>query len=222
MHTAHNVAYENIFTEINTCIDSDDKLHPNAVEFIVKKWESVKERGYAGIIALDADFDENVIGSGFPKGMTETTLSGYYAGGGTGDKKLIYRTDIMKAYPPYPVFDGEKYVALAYKYRLIDQAYKLAVLNEVDCLVEYQPDGHGRGMWKEYLRSPRGFAAWRKVCMQYPESKKRLVVDCIHYVSSSLLAKNNRFILESPRKVLTVLCIPAGALLACLVKRKNA
>lgn len=28
MHTAHNVAYENIDTELNVCIDSDDELAP--------------------------------------------------------------------------------------------------------------------------------------------------------------------------------------------------
>ena len=30
--------------------------------------------------------------------------------GGSGDKKLVYRTDIINKYP-YPVFEGEKYVA---------------------------------------------------------------------------------------------------------------
>ena len=221
MHTAHNVAYENIHTELNTCIDSDDRMTPDAVELILDKWAQVRVRGYAGLIALDADFDGNVIGKGFPEGMEETTLSGYYAGGGSGDKKLVYRTDVINSYPPYPVFEGEKYVALAYKYRLIDQQYKLAVLDQVVCEVEYQADGHSTGMWKEYLRSPRGFAAWRKVCMQYPMSTKRLLVDCMHYVSSSLIAGNRRFIQESPRKALTVLMVPAGALLAYAVRRKN-
>lgn len=221
MHTAHNVAYENIRTELNTCIDSDDRMPPDAVELILDKWAQVRDRGYAGLIALDADFDGNVIGKGFPEGMRETTLSGYYAGGGLGDKKLVYRTDVINSYPAYPVFEGEKYVALAYKYRLIDQQYKLAVLDQVVCEVEYQADGHSTGMWKEYLRSPRGFAAWRKVCMQYPMSTKRLLVDCMHYVSSSLIAGNRRFIQESPRKALTVLMVPAGALLAYAVRRKN-
>ena len=210
MHTAHNVAYENIRTELNTCIDSDDRMPPDSVELILDKWAQVKDQGYAGMIALDADFDGNVIGADFPEGMKETTLSGYYAGGGSGDKKLVYRTDVINSYPAYPVFEGEKYVALAYKYRLIDQQYKLAVLDQVVCEVEYQADGHSTSMWREYLRSPRGFAAWRKVCMQYPESKKRLVVDCMHYVSSSLIAGNRRFIQESPKKALTVLMVPAG------------
>lgn len=31
MHTAHNTAYENIDTELNVCVDSDDYMPDNAV-----------------------------------------------------------------------------------------------------------------------------------------------------------------------------------------------
>ena len=220
MHTAHNTAYENIDTELNTCIDSDDRLAAGAVRKILTKWESVRDRGYAGIIGLDSDFDGQIIGKGFPEGMTETSVIGYYAAGGSGDKKLVYRTEIINKYPSYPVFEGEKYVALSYKYRLIDQDYKMAVLDEILCNVEYQPDGSSNTMWRQYLKNPKGWAFWRKVCMQYPISRKRMVVDCINYVSSSLLYKNRRFIAESPRKLLTILCIPAGAFLAGIIKTR--
>lgn len=220
MHTAHNIAYEHIDTELNTCIDSDDKLAPGAVEKILRKWEQVKERGYAGIIALDADLDGNLIGKGFPERLTETTVIGYYAAGGSGDKKLIYRTDIINQYPPYPVFEGEKYVSLAYKYRLIDQTYKLAVLNDVLCNVEYQPDGSSNTMWRQYLQNPKGFAFWRKIGMKYPYSTKRLVIDCIHYCSSCIIAHNKNYIKESPRKLLTVACTIPGAFLAAITKKK--
>lgn len=220
MHTAHNTAYENIQTELNVCIDSDDCLAEGAVKKILDMWDKVRDKGYAGLIGLDADFQGEIIGQGFRSNLKETTLSAYYAAGGAGDKKLVYRTDIINQYPPYPVFEGEKYVALAYKYRLIDQEYKLAVLDEVLCNVEYQEDGSSGTMWKQYLKSPKGFAFWRKICMQYPMSKKRLFVDCVHYVSSSILAHNKKFIAESPKRVLTVLAIPFGIILTLEVKRK--
>lgn len=220
MHTAHNAAYEVIDTELNVCIDSDDCLAADSVKKILDKWSIVKDLGYAGIIGLDADMNGNIIGKGFPDGMTETTLSGYYATGGSGDKKLVYRTDIIRNYPPYPVFEGEKYVALAYKYRLIDQDYKLAILDEVLCNVEYQADGSSGTMWKQYLKNPKGFAFWRKVCMQYPTSKKRKIIDCIHYCSSSILAGNHHFISESPDKILTFFCSPLGLLLTHIVKKE--
>lgn len=221
MHTAHNTAYELIDTELNVCIDSDDCLAENAVEKILTAWDAVKDKGYAGLIGLDADMNGNLIGKGFPEGLKETTLCGYYAAGGAGDKKLVYRTDIIRQYPPYPVFEGEKYVALAYKYRLIDQDYQLAVLNEVLCKVEYQADGSTGTMWKQYLRNPKGFAFWRKISMTYPQSRKRLFVDCVHYVSSSLIAGNREFIAQSPRRLPTVLAIPFGTVLSVLTRIKG-
>lgn len=222
MHTAHNVAYENITTELNVCIDSDDRLAAGAVTKIKNKWNKVKNKGYAGIIGLDADLNTGrVIGKGFPKGMKETTLGGYYAGGGQGDKKLVYRTDIINSVPSYPVFPGEKYVGLAYKYTLIDQKYKLSVLNEVLCDVEYQADGSSGTMYQQYLKNPKGFAFYRKICMQYPISTKRLVMDCIHYCSSSFIIKNKEYVKESPRKLLTVICTPFGLLLTAMIKRKT-
>ena len=218
MHTAHNTAYENIDTELNICIDSDDRMAQGAVKKILEKWSQVRDKGYAGIIGLDADMNNGkIIGNGFPEGMTETTLSGYYSHGGSGDKKLVYRTDVINKYPPYPVFEGENYVALAYKYRLIDQDYKLAVLNEILCDVEYQADGSSMNMLNQYYRNPKGFAFWRKVCMKYPESEKRVFLDCIHYVSSSIISKNRRFISESPRKGLTIAAIPFGVVLTLYI-----
>lgn len=220
MHTAHNVAYRNIDTELNVCIDSDDALADGAIKAILEKWATVKEKGYAGIIALDAFFDGTIIGTGFKDNLFDTTLQEYYGKGGKGDKKLVYRTDVINQYPEYPVFEGEKYVALAYKYRMIDQDYKLAVLNTVVCLVEYQPDGHGRTMFSQYINNPKGFAFWRKICMQYPESKKRQFVDCVHYVSSSILCRNKGFIKESPKKIMTVFAIPFGWVLSKYIRLK--
>ena len=220
MHTAHNMAYENITTELNVCVDSDDCMAEDGVAKILKKWDEVKDSGYAGIIGLDADMNGKIIGKSFPKSMKETTLMEYYAMGGAGDKKLVYRTDIIKKYPPYPVFEGEKYVALAYKYRLIDQDYKLAVLPQVLCNVEYQEDGSSGTMWKQYLKNPKGFAFWRKICMRYPESRKRKIVDCIHYCSSSQIAKDKWYIRESPAKFMTFLCSPLGVVLTMMVKHK--
>ena len=220
MHTAHNMAYENITTELNVCVDSDDCMAEDGVAKILKKWDEVKDSGYAGIIGLDADMNGKIIGKSFPKSMKETTLMGYYAMGGAGDKKLVYRTDIIKKYPPYPVFEGEKYVALAYKYRLIDQDYKLAVLPQILCNGEYQEDGSSGTMWKQYLKNPKGFAFWRKICMRYPESRKRKIVDCIHYCSSSQIAKDKWYIRESPAKFMTFLCSPLGVVLTMMVKHK--
>ena len=220
MHTAHNTAYENIITELNTCIDSDDYMPDNAVELIVNCWTDNRDKDYSGIIALDfADSTKKVIGKPLPN-QKSTTLVGYYNNGGFGDKKLIYRTDIIRQTPPYPVFQGEKYVALAYKYYLIDEDYELKILNENVCFVDYQLDGSSTNMYRQYIRNPRGFAFWRKEQMKHAVSFRQRLKACVHYVSSSIISKNKSFIRESPFKLLTAIATPAGIVLTCYIRKK--
>ena len=93
MHTAHNTAYENIETELNVCIDSDDFMLDDAVEKIVDFWKKNGSEEYAGIIALDVyKSNRKVIGKELPC-FKSTTLMGYYNNGGMGDKNLY--TELM-------------------------------------------------------------------------------------------------------------------------------
>ena len=220
MHTAHNMAYRMIDTELNVCIDSDDMLAEDAVEKIVDFWEKYGDDKYAGIVGLDSDLQGNLIGKDFPIDLKSTTLSGYYQNGGAGDKKLVYRTEIMQSYPEYPVFEGEKYVGLDYKYLLCDQEYELLVMNEVLCNVEYQADGSSANMFRQYLNNPKGFAFLRTVYMKYDKTIKRKFMNCIHYVSSSIISKNKKFLKETPEKGLTILAIPFGIALTFYIKQQ--
>lgn len=218
MHGAHNTAYRNILTELNVCIDSDDYMPDNAIELIVNFWKENKREDLAGIVGLDCRKDGSIIGTAFGADLKETTLSGYYAKGGKGDKKLVYRTDIIRQYPEYPIFEGEKYVGLAYKYMLIDQDFKLAVLNEPLVVVEYQPDGSSNSMYRQYWNNPRGFAFYRKTEMLLAPSLKRRFISCIHYVSSSIISRDKRFLSNSPQKVLTIFALPAGLCLYMYIR----
>ncbi len=214
MHGAHNTAYRNIQTELNTCIDSDDYMPDDAVEKIITFWQSHKDEKYAGIIGLDIAPSGAVIGQKFPQELKETTLRGYYEDlNGSGDKKLVYRTDVVKRYPEYPIFPGEKYVGLAYKYHCIDEDYPLLVLNEPLVIVDYQMDGSSSGMWKQYWNNPKGFAFFRKYEMVHTRSMKRMFMENIHYVSHSIRSSNKKFLKESPLPFLTFLCIIPGSLL---------
>ncbi len=220
MHGAHNAAYRLIKTELNTCIDSDDYMPDDAVEKIVDFWKANGNGKVAGIIALDVDFNGQLIGTKFPQDMKQTTLNGFYCHGGRGDKKLIYRTEVICSYPEYPLFKGEKYVSLAYKYELIDQDYKLLTLNEPVCCVNYQPDGSTMNMFRQYIRNPQGFAFIRKQSMVLAPTAKRRFIEAVHYVSSSIMLHNKHFIKESPRPWMVICAIPFGILLHRYIKFK--
>ena len=221
MHEAHNTAYRNIHTELNTCIDSDDWMPDDAVEKIVSFWNLHGSDKVAGIVGLDATESGILIGEKFPEDLKETTLRGYYEDlKGTGDKKLVYRTSVICNVPEYPLFEKEKYVGLIYKYHLVDEQYPLLVSNDVYVIVDYQDDGSSRGMWRQYWNNPQGFAFLRKFDMQQTRSLKRKIIDNIHYVSHSIRSGNWQFFNESPMKWLTTFSILPGLLLYMINRHK--
>ncbi len=213
MHGAHNTAYKNICTELNICIDSDDYMPKDAIEKIVHLWSEKGSQKVAGIVGLDYTTDGDLIGTKFPEGKNEITLSGFYSSGGLGDKKLVYRTEVIKQYPDYPVFEGEKYFSLGYKYLLIDQDYSLLALNEPLVIVEYQLDGSSYNMYRQYWNNPNGFMFLRKEHMKYYQSIMKKFKSGVHYVSHCLRARRFNELLATPCPVLTFAAIPFGVFL---------
>ena len=223
MHGGHNAAYRLIETTLNVCIDSDDCMAEEAIQKILDSWETIKDNpGFAGLVGLDADESGNVIGTKIPDDVKETTMYEIYNKHGiTGDKKIVYRTEIVKKYPPYPIFEGERFVPLGYLYQLVDQDYKLLPVNEVFCVVEYMQDGSSMNMLKQYRRHPRGFAFSRKCRMELASNFTDKFKNAIHYVSISLFIKNGSFLKESPEKFITFLAIPFGILLNLHIRYKT-
>lgn len=222
MHAAHNTAYELMTTELNVCIDSDDYMPEDAVEKIVTFWKEHGNKQVSGIIALDAFNDNKVIGTELPGHIKTSTLFDlYYKYGVVGDKKLVYRTELTKA-NPYPIFENEKYVGLAYKYYLLDKQYEMLLMNEIVCKVEYLPDGSSLNMFNQYRKNPKGFAFYRKELMKLPFTSLMFKFrQAIHYVSSSLLIRDWKFLWGSPEKILTVLAIPFGILLFLYISNSS-
>ena len=223
MHGGHNAAYKLIETPLNVCIDSDDYMPPDAVELILANWEMIKnDASYAGIVGLDANKDGTILGTKFPENLKKTTLYNLYHNLGVkGDKKLVYRTEVVKKYPPYPLYEGERFVPLGYLYQLIDQDYVLYPLNEALCIVEYMPDGSSLNMLKQYRRHPRGFAFTRVHAMRLARNFKDRFKNAVHHVSCAMFTKNSGFFSESPAKFTTVLAIPFGVALNIYIRLKT-
>jgi glycosyltransferase involved in cell wall biosynthesis len=222
MHGAHNTAYELIDTELNVSIDSDDFMADDTVERIVSFWRDNGSDKYAGIVGLDATPTGIIIGTKLPEHIKASKVSELYAKHKIkGDKKLVYRSELTRKSPPYPIFLGEKYCPLSYKYILIDQECPLLIMNEVLCYVEYLADGSSMNIIKQYRRNPRGFSFFRKEAMKYAPTFKEKFRECIHYVSSNLMINNYNFLFESPSKLTTLMAIPFGFLLYLYIYNTN-
>lgn len=223
MHSAHNVAYANITTPFNVCIDSDDYMPPDAVEVIcLAAGKIVHDDEFCGLIGLDADCNNLVIGTKIPEELQKVKLNELYQLHRVkGDKKLVYKTEYIKQVPPYPVFAGEKFVPLDYKYLLLDQNYYLKPLNEMLVVVEYQEDGSTRNMLKQYRRHPKGFAFSRISRINYGITWKEKAKNAVHLVSSSLFVNDISLWFKTNHTALVLIAVPAGIVLNLYIRLKT-
>lgn len=223
MHTAHNTAYKNINTELNVCIDSDDFMPPTAIASIYSNWQKVKNNpGIAGLVGLDESINGELLGSKFKKTNTEITLSEFYnKQGGTGDKKLVLRTELTKAYPSYPEFPNERLVPLGTLYTLIERDYKFYAVNEVWAIVDYQPDGSSANIITQYFKSPKGFKYCREINIEYGITPKIKIKNAIHYNVCLMILKEPKSFFNNKYFFLTIPALPFSVLLYFYLLYKN-
>ena len=223
MHTAHNLAYDAIETEINVCIDSDDWMPDDAVALILSRWQAVSgDPRVAGIVGLDQTPDGTLIGTPLPPDGTRCTLTTLYARMAVrGDKKLVYRSSVTRSFPRYPEFSGERLVPLAWLYNLIDQEFELVAFNDVYVIVDYQPGGSSDNVIKQYFQSPQGFREARIVSIRHAGSFKDKIRNVVHLGVSCFILGQWQPWRRSPAPGLSLLMWPVSvvAYLYLLIRR---
>lgn len=227
LYTGYNAAYATIQTELCVCIDSDDYMPDDAVEKIVKAWKTrPKDKEYCGIVGLDFNVvDGKPIGGFFPKGLTdcfenELTFQKIHI----GDTKEVIRTDLVRKVAPMIGYEGEKNFNPWYMLMQVVDEFPILVLNDNLCWVEYQigKDSMSQGIWKQYMNSPRSFAKHRRMSMMLRHNTfANRLRNCVHYVSSCVLAKDVQWLKNSPMKMWTLVLAPVGLMLAVFVLYKN-
>ena len=212
MHTARNVAYELVNTELNVMIDSDDWMTDNGVQLIIDYWNKNRSEDLYGIIAYNISTEGKIIGSAFPDSIEKCTLlqleDNYHV---KGDKKIVLRSDLSKLYP-YPEYPGEKFYPPSYKFKMLDQTYRLGILRDPVGVVDYNEDSMTYRKFNQYKTCCNGFAHFRNEMMRVTKSKITNIRLCIHYITESMLAKKKGYISSCSRPWLAVCCFPAGVL----------
>ena len=225
LHTGYNEAikYASNEIELMMCVDSDDYLPLNSIENILSFWDSHRDEKYAGIIGLDIFDNGEIIGEKLPdiKSIKPIDLLTGKFKVITGDKKYVVRTDLYKKVAPMPVFKNEKNFNPHYMHVKICKEYDFLVLNEPLCIVEYQNDGMSRNIFHQYLNSPQSFAETRRLYMSFPDLPIKFnFMQCIHYVSSCIIAKKYVDIFKkTPKPFMTFFAYPFGVLLMLYIRK---
>jgi len=210
---AHNTAHHAMKTDLCVCIDSDDYMPNDAIEKILALWEKHGYVDCAGIVGLDAFESGDIIGTKLPD-VKECRFSELYAIHKiSGDKKFVHNRKVFNKFLPYKFFDNEHFPVTSYLYLLIEQEHKFLIFNEVFCIVEYQEDGLSMNLFNQYKKSPKSFAFYRIAKMKYALNYKERFLNAVHYVSSSLMASDAKFMLKTSYKITVLLAIPLGTCL---------
>lgn len=222
LHTGYITAIANMDTELNICIDSDDYMPDDGVEFIVKTWaeRGRGKQGIGGIVGLDYKIDGGPIGGEFSSlenSHLHTIKSTHW-----GDIKIACRTDLLKALPVMPTYKGEKNFNPYYYYLQIDVDNEFIVVNKNLCFVDYQEAGMTAAIYYQYRNSPKSFAQIRRMAMSMPYyDTKTHFRNAIHYVSSCIFSKQWDMVQTSPRPFMTIAAFPFGCLLNLYVRYKT-
>lgn len=235
LYTGYNTAYANIDTELCVCIDSDDYMPDDAVEKILGVWKKHYPNGsqnsnlsaltsqeYCGIVGLDFNVvDKQPIGGLFD----EIEHEFYYGTNHSGDTKEVMRTNLMKSQTPMLGFKEEKNFNPFYMLMPIVDSYPIIKMNENLCWVEYQvgKDSMSQGIYKQYINSPLSFSKYRirQLELKHGLSFIRKMKLHAQLVSSSIFAKKISLMFQSPNRLLTLVMLPAGALLSLYIKYKS-
>lgn len=219
MHGAHNTAHSLLSTELCIGCDSDDYLMDDCIEKVLNTWNNKQGEGYSGVIGLCSN-KKGKIWARIPEQLKETTLYDLrFRYKIKGDYKFALRSDLLKK-EPYPMIEGENYIAVGYKYFKIDREYKMLVINDILCCQEYIEDGEVMNKSKRYVTAPKGYMIYRNEMMPLMHNFKEKWWQATHYVSSAIFAKDKEFIRKSNDKLATILAIPSGIALNRLIKSK--
>ena len=225
LHTAYNLAIEKTETELCVCIDSDDWMPDNAIERILTVWKENGSNQVAGIVGPDCFENGEVVGDLLPDQKTVNLIDllvGRYPIH-NGDRTNVVRTELYRQFAPMRMFPGEKNFNPHYMHLQISQSYDFLVLNEPLRIVEYQPNGMGANMFRQYKNSPNSFLETRKLYLSFPNTSLQFQLrHTVHFVSSAILS--HRFCSEfrqSDRKPILILCFLPGLLLAAITQIKG-
>lgn len=225
LHTGYNTAIQYAETELMVCIDSDDYMPEDAIEKIEKFWMKNGSERYAGIVGLDYDLNNQVIGDFLPNqkavNLIDLLVGKYKLV--NGDRTNVVRTELYKKYAPMKVFPGEKNFNPHYLHLQISREYDFLVLNENLRYVEYQQGGMSNSMWRQYYNSPNSFAETRKLYLSFEHTPLKFrIKNSIHYVSSCILAKKNigEILREKPKYFIGI-CYPVGIVMAAVTTRRG-
>jgi len=159
-HVAHNTAVTLSRGYFFVLLDSDDMLHPRALERLKYHWENIpdgKKKHFAGVEGLCVYSDSSIKVDRFPEDVMDSDyLQKTKKYNIRSEKRNAIRTDVLRRFP-YPCFEGERHVRDDLIWKRMARQFKFRYVNEIIQIMEHQADGLTANIFAMRMLNPRGF-----------------------------------------------------------------
>lgn len=155
-HTALNIAFKNLETELAIIVDSDDYLTCDAIERILSDWSKYSnDINICGLCYLKQYKNLKLLNS-FPNYETIANYNDYIINNNIkGDKAEVFRTSVL-CECHYPEFKDEKFVGEGVMWSKIAHDYEMVFINYPIYICEYLEGGLTKSGRKMRISNPKG------------------------------------------------------------------
>lgn len=214
-HTALNIAWDVSCGYFLIQLDSDDKLLPNSISFLVDKYYAIPEEvrdQYWCVHGRFVDQHGNFVGDKYPDGINEShwTRSRETAAKCSGDKLGLQVRKYLAQYR-FPEVKGAWHIPENIIWKQINQKYGTWYTNEI-LGINYRGEGNNLGAKKTTRKQFASSAYYRKWKMMNTDLYGKSFKDAIYYslyffITTKEYRKNNRYLegLKNYRVLLSLL-----------------
>lgn len=220
-HSALNVAFREVQTELLFIVDSDDVLTPDAVETVLKDWAAVRDRNLCGISYLRGFDEHRVIGDEHPADHAiDNFIRLRYNKGVNGDKAEVWRTECLRDFQ-FPEYPGERFISESVAWIYLAKKWDMLMVNKIIYITEYLEGGLSMTGRKLRFQCPNLMAYGSLMTMPKEFSTKiRIKETLLYIVYSKFGRKTFRELLQCKYKRLVIICYVPGLILYKFWKNK--
>lgn len=214
-HTALNVAFREVSTELLFIVDSDDILTEDAVQCICDDWDLVKDRNLCGISYLRGYSSDKVIGDLYPNAdkSIDNFINLRFNNSINGDKAEVWVTKYLRDYR-YPEYKGEKFISESVAWIHVSRNYDMLFVNKIIYITEYLEGGLSDSGRALRFRCPNNMAYGSLETMSKEFSMKIRIKETLLYIVYSRFGRKSiRRMIDCKYPVMVTLCLLPGLLL---------
>lgn len=197
-------------------LDSDDHLVDNIIGYILDGIQSIEDdSSFIGVGVLRGTSDMNPFGTpSFCSEYIDATDLQRPEYGLNFDCNEAYRTSIFRQFP-FVVWPNEKFTPEEVVLKEIAlNGYKLRWYNRVGVISEYLEDGMTLGSWRLMKQNPMGYAMLYNHKLKYQHNTKLRINSTCQFLANCILSGNYSYISKCNDRLLSILCLPLGMILA--------